>query len=68
MKRTLVAAFVAASLTVPVSNAEAGFLRSVVKGTVNNSLRHTKKTARRVVQTTSIMSRCTLLAVTGRRC
>ena len=69
MYRHIAAAVViAASLTLPVASAQAGFFTDVAVGAVKNSARHAKQTAKDVAELGGFVGRCVLNRATGRQC
>ena len=73
MSRYIVAAIViAASLSTPVAEAQAGFFTDVAKGTIKNAARHAKQSAKDAVALGRFVGpsvgRCILKRATGRPC
>ena len=67
-RRTIAAVVIAASITLPVANAQAGFFTDVAVGTVKNSARHAKKTLKDAADISRLVGRCVLNRATGRQC
>ncbi len=69
MYRHIAAAVViAASFTLPVASAQAGFFTDVAKGTVSNSARHAKQAVKDTADLSRLVGRCALNRATGRQC
>ncbi len=73
MSRHIIAAVViAASLSTPVAEAQAGFLTQVAKGAIKNAARHAKQGAKDAVALGRFVGpsvgRCLIKRATGRQC
>ena len=68
----LAAAVIAASLSMPVAGAQAGFFTEVAKGTIKNAARHAKQSAKDAVALGRFVGpsagRCLIKRATGRPC
>lgn len=67
-RRIAAAVVIAASFTLPIASAQAGFFTDVAKGAVQNSARHAKKTVKDAADLSRLVGRCALNRATGRQC
>jgi hypothetical protein len=67
-RRIIAGVVIAASFTLPIANAQAGFWTDVAVGTVKNSARHAKQSAKDAVDLSRLVGRCALNRATGRQC
>jgi hypothetical protein len=67
-KKLFAAAVVAFSLTLPLSQAHAGFWTDVAKGAVKNSARHAKKTIKDAADLGRLVGSCAANRAAGRQC
>ena len=67
-RRIVAAVVIAASFTVPVASAQAGFFTDVAIGAAKNSARHAKQTVKDAADLSRLVGRCALNRATGRQC